>query len=447
MLIISSPSLADLRHEQETRVLWIDAISVNQEDIEERNAQVQLMRNVYFRASRVPVWLGHETTDTDRVFAVISKLSTLRKTEDPSVQNVLFTRDDLTAQGLPDPSDAVWKGLDRLLWSSWFLRVWIIQEIALASLAVAILGSYSCPWTDLELAGRYINDHLLTTLVDVDPSRILRLTEIKSIASHPDTSILQLVGASRSSKSTDPRDKLFGLFGLVPRFTEIIPNYHMSTEELYVLFTIKMIETRKSLDILNYIEQWGDYSLSPNDLDTTPSWAVNWVLSGLAKLLPPTAELEAGTLHFDHNPGSKLLKLNGLELGIVENSGNTFLEWIPRPGNAVRGGGSSTERVLPWFVEHFQSLRWRQWDRLARRKTYPTGVSEGTSLATCYESWVRFWRITGQQRGKYTEAYIKNTAAQEREHAAAFMEAYQAAAYGRRFFITRTGYFGLGPFK
>ncbi|RMZ78057.1 hypothetical protein DV737_g4057, partial [Chaetothyriales sp. CBS 132003] len=295
---------------------------------------------------------------------------------------------------------------------------------------------------------------MLTTLVDVDPSQILRLTEIKSIASHPDTSILQLVGAGRSSRSRDARDKLFGLFGLVPTLTQIIPDYHMSTEELYVLFTIKMMEIRKSLDILNYVEHWGDYSLSPHEIDSTPSWAVNWVLSGLARLLPPTAELEAGPLYFEHRPGSKLLKLKGIALGMVENSGNTFLEWIPRPGCAVRGSGSS--RVRPFIVEQVQSVRWRQWDRLARRKTYPSGedvreayartlvanarldrVSEGASLTACYDSWVRFWRITGRQRGKYMEAYITNTAAQEREQAAAFMEAHQAAAYGRRFFVTR----------
>lgn len=45
--------------------LWIDAICINQQDVEERNSQVRRMREVYRRASRVLIWLGadHEPED------------------------------------------------------------------------------------------------------------------------------------------------------------------------------------------------------------------------------------------------------------------------------------------------------------------------------------------------------------------------------------------------
>lgn len=41
-----------------TRLFWIDSICINQEDISERNAQVQIMRDIYSKAWRTTIWLG-----------------------------------------------------------------------------------------------------------------------------------------------------------------------------------------------------------------------------------------------------------------------------------------------------------------------------------------------------------------------------------------------------
>ncbi|KUJ08711.1 HET-domain-containing protein, partial [Mollisia scopiformis] len=49
-----------LRMPDGTRVVWIDAICVNQEDLNERSQQVQLMREIYSQAWRVVVWLGED---------------------------------------------------------------------------------------------------------------------------------------------------------------------------------------------------------------------------------------------------------------------------------------------------------------------------------------------------------------------------------------------------
>ncbi|PMD21171.1 HET-domain-containing protein, partial [Hyaloscypha hepaticicola] len=41
-----------------SRALWIDAVCINQNNISERNEQVQMMRRIYERAQRVVIWLG-----------------------------------------------------------------------------------------------------------------------------------------------------------------------------------------------------------------------------------------------------------------------------------------------------------------------------------------------------------------------------------------------------
>lgn len=48
-----------LRHPDRLKILWQDAVCINQKDPEERGSQVQLMSRIFSEASRVLVWLGH----------------------------------------------------------------------------------------------------------------------------------------------------------------------------------------------------------------------------------------------------------------------------------------------------------------------------------------------------------------------------------------------------
>ena len=52
-------ALRQLRLPEKTRVLWVDAVCIDQTDNQERNHQVTLMRMIYTQANRVIVWLGN----------------------------------------------------------------------------------------------------------------------------------------------------------------------------------------------------------------------------------------------------------------------------------------------------------------------------------------------------------------------------------------------------
>lgn len=47
-----------LKDNETSRLFWIDAISINQEDLEERTQEVRYMGDIYKFAQRVVVWLG-----------------------------------------------------------------------------------------------------------------------------------------------------------------------------------------------------------------------------------------------------------------------------------------------------------------------------------------------------------------------------------------------------
>lgn len=57
-------ALRHLRYENEERVIWADAVCINQQDLGERSIQVALMGEIYSISHQVIVWLGEETEAT-----------------------------------------------------------------------------------------------------------------------------------------------------------------------------------------------------------------------------------------------------------------------------------------------------------------------------------------------------------------------------------------------
>src|SRR5450432_2839957 len=60
-------ALVHLREPDKDVVLWVDALYINQQDLGERNRQVELMGNIYLRATEVVIWLGLARDDSDLV--------------------------------------------------------------------------------------------------------------------------------------------------------------------------------------------------------------------------------------------------------------------------------------------------------------------------------------------------------------------------------------------
>jgi hypothetical protein len=57
-------ALLQLSYPDRTRTIWADGICINQEDILERNSQVQFMGDIYSSATSVVVSLGELSPDT-----------------------------------------------------------------------------------------------------------------------------------------------------------------------------------------------------------------------------------------------------------------------------------------------------------------------------------------------------------------------------------------------
>jgi hypothetical protein len=73
-------ALRHLRFEDRPRTLWVDALCINQKDVEEKSAQIPLMAKIYQTASCVLVWLGKEDDSTDLAFKTLEEVGLAAKT-------------------------------------------------------------------------------------------------------------------------------------------------------------------------------------------------------------------------------------------------------------------------------------------------------------------------------------------------------------------------------
>lgn len=151
---------AALRHirfnAEEPAVYWIDALCIDQGNLEERSHQVAFMDSIYTLCRRTIVWLGPEEDNSDRAVGI-----PLHVGERVSVNA------DGTIERDPDapprqPEEPIWESLDdsepiqigeddmhalvSFLERPWFTRLWVRQEIALAREAIIQCGLTKIDW-------------------------------------------------------------------------------------------------------------------------------------------------------------------------------------------------------------------------------------------------------------------------------------------------------------
>jgi hypothetical protein len=56
-----------------SKAIWIDQICIDQNNLEERSNQVQIMGSIFQKAKQVVVWLGEEENDSDSGFELAKR--------------------------------------------------------------------------------------------------------------------------------------------------------------------------------------------------------------------------------------------------------------------------------------------------------------------------------------------------------------------------------------
>jgi hypothetical protein len=99
-------ALSHLRNHSIERILWIDALCIDQANQEEKEHQIQSMARIYGQAQRVIVWLGEVADDSDLALEAIRIAG-----------NKNFTHSSV--------SERIQPAVLALLQRPWFRRIWV----------------------------------------------------------------------------------------------------------------------------------------------------------------------------------------------------------------------------------------------------------------------------------------------------------------------------------
>ena len=135
--------LEALRHENNSRLLWIDSLCIDQQNDNEKSWQLGLMRDIFAGAQAVIGWLGTGPS-ARRALHFLSQLPEAAATESHRLESHPFPW-----SAAAHPNDANWCAVNDLLRNEWFHRVWMVQEVACARSLVLRQGDEEVGWDGL----------------------------------------------------------------------------------------------------------------------------------------------------------------------------------------------------------------------------------------------------------------------------------------------------------
>ncbi|KAJ4244035.1 hypothetical protein NW762_014648 [Fusarium torreyae] len=283
-------ALRHLRRTDVTRIFWIDAICINQQDLVERGRQVAQMGDIYRTATRVVVWLGLEGEHSKLALDHIKRMCQFFNvdwTTNALIPKPWIGPDDFWKTTTPfhfrqDGQD-VGRALADLFFRPWFERVWIRQEIALAKQDKAIMqcGRDEILWSIFKDYLFFVSDKECYYSEDDilrNQEVAVRVKQILELGTQTRSDFLYVMQGARWAKCKDPRDRIYGALsiydpGMAAGFV-IKPDYTLSAAEVYKNMALLYLK-HHSLRIFSYT---GGERLKTSVDVSLPSWVPDWTV-------------------------------------------------------------------------------------------------------------------------------------------------------------------------
>lgn len=237
-----------------TRV-WVDALCINQQDVQEKNFEVKRMGEIYRKADRVVSYLGEESDQSGHILEFMDAIGEVMQQA-----NVLAP---ITLGFLRNIQADMAFSMARFLLRTYFSRIWIVQEIVLGGeKSIAICGARRFSWTNLLRCGKMLNAGMAATSwnfdMKLDPTQnededYLTLADLKNGITklqmlrdahidsgreeEEDEADRHVPGSNTlwfripsSNNATDSRDLIYGMLNLLPKkLTDLIHVDYAST--------------------------------------------------------------------------------------------------------------------------------------------------------------------------------------------------------------------------
>ncbi|KAF5700747.1 heterokaryon incompatibility 6 OR allele [Fusarium mundagurra] len=291
------------------QMLWVDQICINQSDFSERAHQVGFMKDIYEGAGRVIVWLGGESSNGRglrflnyhyrQVIELVESV-TANNPDDTSDPEALtkYACEMLAQEIANDVRDSTfienWNGVRELVFSPWWSRCWVAQELIVSRAAALVLGRETIGWDKFRVAFMIVEGIIRAIFQKLAARNALpegdELRDLRSILGHMNLDHIKfliqrqkewadgisdkltpLLSHSRVCKSSDPRDRIYAFLGLADPSYNIVPVYdRANTIEDTLCHTAKRVILKDHrLDILSLSQE-------TDRAEGLPSWVPDW---------------------------------------------------------------------------------------------------------------------------------------------------------------------------
>jgi len=459
-------ALKAIRHPTLDEWLWADSICIDQQNTREKNHQVALMGNIYGQASRVTVWLGADPDDIASGAFSLAKQIALH--EHPLLSNIRAVKpphqelsssaewirmgvhaDPQALSDLDSGERRRWEHLAEVSRRPWFTRIWVIQEVGMASSRTSVMcGNRTIPWQQLAEAARQMLFRAHAFLVHFNMAKTIYdcFQIYDTFFSDVDDPFVSVLSRCSHFDCGDPRDKIYALLShpsarMQDGNTIVQPDYTCSIYQLNVNLATQTLGKLHSLQILSAVQHYRS-----TDLDdiSIASWVPSFEKPRIYNMLwgiPSFHHLQTATktlprFHKFHN--STTLKMVGLLVGSIDRCGTTI------KGSWFRSWASGDLHHLKALISFIGA------GSNSSNCIYPTLADRAKAICTTLtagEPHARPEHFTAFAKVRIPDTADLGDPNSSSEAGDSEMFAICAAYYtnNRRLFATAQGYIGLGP--
>ncbi|CZT07471.1 uncharacterized protein RCO7_09749 [Rhynchosporium graminicola] len=216
-------ALRHLKYPDKDRILWIDAICINQYDYGEKRREILWMGPIYNLARQSIVWLGPELDNSNLALQTLGRIRTGVQYDFPNnkmtIQDGSWTAElesnrNKLQEEVPSRVAISW-----LLRRSWFHRLWLFQEIVLATASTILVGEFSLDWELFRLGTFWLHTmtskiNLLSGISGIEFAQKSDLFGLLGETDRAKTMSLQLLSGlimTKNWRCFDSRDRLYAL--------------------------------------------------------------------------------------------------------------------------------------------------------------------------------------------------------------------------------------------
>ncbi|KAJ4329094.1 hypothetical protein N0V84_000453 [Fusarium piperis] len=245
-----SAVLRKIRKPNKKRVIWIDSICINQNDVNERSVQVSQMGKIFSAARKVHIYLGNNIDDgiASKALHVLRSMGNLRE----------------FSMRLKNRAEAV----KTLFSQTYFSRMWIIQEVLLAKSVALHWGTATSPWRTLS-EGHL--EELKKYGIDSCIPEWMRIRATTKNFRNSET-LGELLFSAMGSTASNDRDKVYGIYGLLFDAEEegLTVDYSLSVKQVFTNMAVHLI---KKHNALGAVLRHCNHHTAMIDGEQLPSWA------------------------------------------------------------------------------------------------------------------------------------------------------------------------------